>query len=115
MLDEEHRFEPLEFCGRVSAVTNNFWMWWKEGWYRELHEDETMPISDFPDRTTYNRFLTDLDAASREGGYEDAGTLVLNNDSASLGQELWNKRMHIIADVYLRMREKGYENGVLRT
>lgn len=111
LLRQQH-YDSLDFNGRVSALTNNFWMWWKDGWYRELTEKLSKDNPRLPDRRA---LIANLDDIITESGYEDMGTLVLNNKRDSMGQDMWDKRMLIIADVYLKMRKKGYAGIMLRT
>lgn len=94
------RQEPPTFNEQVSLVTNNFWMRWPGGWYRELKRDE--------------RFYADFDGAIKECGCEDKIDIVLNRNYESLGEELWHERQMALAKVYLNMRQKGYTREQLR-
>jgi len=102
----------IDFNDRVRAVTNNFFMWWPSGWHRQIIE-EAGSTRQFPDMAAYNKFVEDFDRTIEESGYIDMVPMVLNNNRKGTDPVLWDKRMLIMADVYLKMRQRGYDRKTL--
>lgn len=98
------KYAALDFNGRVAEVTNNFILNWPGGWNRGLVDQGYSKGNLCAD----TKFINDLDGIIAEKGYTDKIPLVLDNKSR-LDDNTRTERMLIIADVYLAMRELGWE------
>ncbi|MBI2640501.1 MAG: hypothetical protein HYW91_01285 [Candidatus Sungbacteria bacterium] len=91
---ERKELVGLDPYRRVGRLLNNFSLWWPGGYYRTL----------FPG----HRIIADLDTAIRDGGLEEmAGRM---GRKEGLEQE---ERVKILADIYIRMRDRGYNRAEL--
>lgn len=91
---EREELAGLDSYGRVGRILNNFSLWWPGGSHRAL----------FPGK----KIMGDLDAAIQEMGYANIAENIGRKEA--LSQE---ERIRILADVYIRMRDKGYSREEL--
>lgn len=91
---ERKELAGLNAHGRVGRILNNFSFWWPGGNYRAL----------FPGR----KIMDDLDAVIQEAGYGN----IAENIGRKEGRDQ-EERIRILADVYIRMRDKGYSREEL--
>ncbi len=88
---------------RIRNLLNNFFFWWPGGYYRQLVEERENNINNHEDLVEAKQLMKDLDDAIREGGYEPIAESVAKRTANK------NVGLKALADVYLRMRDRGYE------
>lgn len=104
-------YDGFDFNSRVSALTNNFYLWWPGGTYREMLESKKNITSDTEEIAFEEQLVRDLDNFISEGGYGNITDLVQKKNTEGSERE---ERTIAIADVFLRMLSKGYDGSRLR-
>lgn len=97
---EEAEETGSDLARKVWRVTNNFYFWWSGGWNRILDKSEEAVA-----------LARDVDEIISTSGYGHFEKLILSPDG--LEPEMKEARALILADVYLQMREKGYDRKLL--
>ena len=87
-------------------------MWWPngpKGDVRDLLIDAKKDKKSDPDKILFEeQLIADLDDVISSGGYSDMVDLVQNREDGT------SKRLRVLGEVYLKMRDKGYEGKILR-
>lgn len=91
---ERNEIAGLDPYRRVGRLLNNFSSWWPGGYYRTLFSGK--------------KIMEDLDAVIQEMGYGNMAENIGRKEG--LDRE---ERVRILADVYIRMRDKGYSREEL--
>lgn len=107
---EKRRRELAEMdpYGRAGELLNNFYFWWPSGYYRELLAKRKIKNDeDQEKKAAAERLIKDLDEVIRERGYEAMAQSVAKKEGDR------EARLKILADVFIRMRDKGYTRAEL--
>lgn len=105
-LEERQReLQALDIYEQIAKMVNNFYFWFPGGYYRQLLQerkkkkdvDQNKIIAD-------ERLIQDVDDIIRERGYAVVIDSIVQKEG--IAREV---RLKILADIYLAMREKGYD------
>jgi hypothetical protein len=87
-------------------------MWWPGGYYRKaLEERKKETEEDLQAVQADEQLVVDLDTIIAEAGYKNLDSLIQEMYTKDDGRD---KRTSAIADVFLKMRARGYDRERLR-
>jgi hypothetical protein len=112
----KNSLDEKSFKRRIQYVTNNFRFWWPEGWYRVRDAMISLEKKAESDPETMEalekikRMTSDMDKIIQESGYGN-----MNNSVKAMYSKDENNEgiVSIVGDVYLKMRQLGYDRETL--
>ncbi|OHA00143.1 MAG: hypothetical protein A3C07_00265 [Candidatus Sungbacteria bacterium RIFCSPHIGHO2_02_FULL_47_11] len=102
---KQWEFSEMDLFQRNVAVLNNFHLWFPGGLYRSVQEEIKRRGNVNKDEIEADeRLINDLDEIIKKQGYEAVAENIVKQEGA--GKEA---RLKMLADIYIRMRDKGYD------
>jgi hypothetical protein len=107
--EKQQEFASMDSLRRIELLVNNLHSWFPGGHYRQLLQERKARGDKDTDRiSALERIVKDLDEVIREQGYELIAKSVAEK---SIDRKM---RLAVLADVYLKMRERGYDRSFVR-
>lgn len=106
----QKQLTDMNLSGRMRELVNNFRFWLPDGQYRELAvKQKTEGGGNETELAVKERLVQDLDALIQARGYTQ--TLEhIGSTSGGYSEDV----QKVLAEMYLAMRQKGYEGVILR-
>jgi hypothetical protein len=105
-------YDDYSFRKRIVLVTNNFYFWWPEGWNRERlkkwEKDAKSDSKEIKNLEKAKRMISDMDRIIHENGYDNIAKSVKEKKGISTKDEN-EPIVYAVGDVYLKMRQLGYD------
>ncbi len=103
----EREYQNMDVNRQVEELTNNFYMWWPGGHYRELLQDREAH-GDNPEKIAADeKMIRDLDRFIADHGYVSAARDVSQRAPISAA------RAKLLGEAYLCMLDNGYDRQTL--
>jgi hypothetical protein len=115
----KQEYEQLDFDGRIAVLTNNFYFWWPNGYYRELLNQrrgrllEASENSEDAEKIVKDqKMISDIDTIIKKLGYDE--TMIELVAKRNVVGEDRNKKMIALGKVFLELLELGYDGNEMR-
>ncbi len=109
MEKKQSEFLEMDLRARMAWLVNNFHFWWPGGWYRELLRKRAVKNNEDKEKLAADKqLIKDVDEVISKRGYQSIAEDVAKDENIDE-----KTRLKTLVDVYLGMREKGYNRNRL--
>lgn len=108
LVRKQKEYSEMDFWHRAAELLNNMQLWFPGGYYRQLlEENKRKETADQEWISAREKMIKDLDELIKAGGHESVAEGIAKKEGET------EARLKILADIYLKMREKGYSRSEL--